>query len=356
MSLAFLDEEEALSPAGGDEPPFHPARDHQRQIMVRRAVGVGAIVLVLILIVLGIRGCLNARKERGFENYARDLNAIVAQSEQLSSDFFGRLSDPGNRSALSFEADIDTYRGSAESLASRVEDLDTPNELKGAQVELELAFELRRDALIGISDQISTALGNQGRDAVNSIAGYMNYFLASDVLYERARSEINAELEDQGIAEQVPESVFLADQRWLDPLEVSSALALVSGDKQATSGTHGLALYQTTVQPGDANLDPSSPATISGSGPFELDVQVQNQGDSEETDIGVSFELTGGAQTISGDASIPRIAAGAIQTASIPIDPTPDPGQQLTLEVTVQPVLGEQIAENNRSSYEITFG
>jgi hypothetical protein len=117
-----------------------------------------------------------------------------------------------------------------------------------------------------------------------------------------------------------------------------------------------LALYQTTVQPGDANLDPSSPATISGSGPFELDVQVQNQGDSEETDVVVSFELTGGAQTISGDGSIRRIAAGAIQTASIPIEATPDPGQQLTLEVTVQPVPGEQIAENNRSSYQITFG
>ena len=128
-------------------------------------------------------------------------------------------------------------------------------------------------------------------------------------------------------SETVPESVFLADQRWLDPLEVSSALALVSGDKQATSGTHGLALYQTTVQPGDVTLDPSSAATITGAGPPELDVQVQNQGDSEETDIGVTFELTGGAQTISGDATIPRIAAGEIQTASIPIDPAPGPGR-----------------------------
>jgi hypothetical protein len=349
--VAFLDEDEL------DAGPSSRRPDRQRQVMTRRVIAFGVAIMILILLVLAVRGCLNARKERGFENYARDLNAIVAQSDQLSQDFFGKLSDPGNLSALSFEAEIKSYRGSAEALASRVEDLDTPDELKGAQVELELAFELRRDALIGISDQISTALGNQGRNqAVNSIAGYMNYFLASDVLYERARSQINAELDDQGIAEQIPESVFLPEQRWLDPLEVSSALALVSGDKQATSGTHGLALYQTTVQPGDANLDPSSPATISGSGPFELDVQVQNQGDSEEGDIGVSYELTGGAQTISGDASIPRIAAGAIQTASIPIEPTPDPGQQLTLEVTVQPVLGEQIAENNRSSYQITFG
>ncbi len=355
--MAFLDEEEALTTRGGDEPPFRRERDHQRQIMVRRAMGVGVIVLLLILIVFGIRGCLDARKERSFENYARDLNAIAAQSQQLSDDFFTRLSDPGNRSALTFEAQIDTYRGSAESLASRVEELNTPDELKGAQSELELAVELRRDALIGISDQISVALGDQGRrEAVDSIAGYMRYFLASDVLYERARAQINAELQDQGIDATAPESIFLADQRWLDPLEVSSALALVSGEQQATSGTHGLALYQTTIQPGDVTLDPSSAATISGTGSPEIEVQVQNQGDSEEADIGVSFELTGGTQTISGDATIPRVAAGAIQTATIPIDPAPDSGQQLTLEVTVQPVLGEQIASNNRSTYQVTFG
>ena len=40
----------------------------------------------------------------------------------------------------------------------------------------------------------------------------MDYFLASDVLYERSAVEINAELEDQGISQEVPESVFLDGQ------------------------------------------------------------------------------------------------------------------------------------------------
>jgi hypothetical protein len=354
--VAFLDEEE-LAPPGGRGPSGGRGRDHQRQIMVRRAVGVGVVILILILLVVGIKGCLNARKERGFENYVRDLNAIAAQSKQLSEDFFNRLSDPGNLTPLSFEAEIKSYRGSAESLADRVESLDTPDELKGAQTELELAFQLRRDALTGISDNISTALGTQGRsDAVNAIADYMRYFLASDVLYQLARVQIDAVLEDEGIDEKAPESIFLTDpERWLDSLQVTSALAQVSGDKQATSGTHGLALYQTIVKPGDVNLDPTSPATISGGGPPQIDVEVQNQGDTEETEVGVSFELTGGAQTISGDTTIPRIAAGGIQTANLPIDPAPDTGQQLTLEITVTPVPGEQIADNNRSTYQITF-
>ena len=90
--LAFLDEEE-LAPPGGRGPSGGRGRDHQRQIMVRRAVGVGVVVLLLILLVLGIRGCLNARKERGFENYVRDLNAIAAQIEAA----LGGLLQPSQR-------------------------------------------------------------------------------------------------------------------------------------------------------------------------------------------------------------------------------------------------------------------
>ena len=324
--------------------------------MVRRAVGVGILVLVLILIVLGIRGCLNARKQRSFENYVSDLTAITTQTKQLSDDFFGRLSDPGNLSPLSFEAQIASDRGTDEALDARVHALDTPGDLDSAQNQLNLAYDLRSEALAGISDQMKTALGNAGRtEAVNSIANYMQYFLASDVLYSLARGQMNTVLDDQGISEKAPESVFMTDpQRWLDPLEVASALAAVSAHK-AASGTHGLALLQTTVKPGNVTLDPSTPATVSGGGTPSVDVQVQNQGSVEETNVGVSFQLTGGTQTITGTATIPRISAGAVQTASIPIQPAPDKGKQLNLEVIVQPVPGEQITNNNRSSYALTF-
>ena len=227
----------------------------------------------------GDQGCLNARKERNFENYVSDLKAITTQSNQLSDDFFNRLNDPGNLSPLSFEAEIKADRGTAESLASRVEALSTPDELKSAQNQLNFAFQQRSDAFTGISDNISTALGSQGRtQAVNAIAGYMQYFLASDILYKQAQPQIDSALKDQGIDEKAPDSVFLPSTDWLDPLKVSSALAMVSGGKQATSGTHGLALYQTTVKPGEVSLDPNTAATISGSGPPEVDVQVQNRG------------------------------------------------------------------------------
>jgi hypothetical protein len=326
--------------------------------MVRRAVGFGVLIVLLILIVLGIRGCLNARTERSYENYVSDLTAITTQTSQLSRDFFARLSDPGDLSPLSFEAQIAADRGTAADLDGRVHDLDTPGDLDSAQNQLNLAFDLRRDALTGISNQMKTALGDPGPEqnaAVDAIANYMQYFLASDVLYGLAQAKIDSVLDDQGIQEEAPASVFMTDpRRWLDPLEVSTALARVSAGK-AASGDHGLALLQTTVRPGNVTLDPNTAATISGGGTPGVDVQVQNQGSVDESNVAVSVQLTGGTQTITGTGTISRLAAGSIQTASIPIRPAPERNTQLTLEVTVQPVPGEQITNNNRSAYTLTF-
>jgi len=358
--LAFLDEEELAPPPGGTGPPSRRGgSDRQRQILLRRAIGIGVVVLILILIILGIKGCLSARKTRSFENYVSDLNAVAAQTNQLSGEFFGKLSDPGNLSALDFEAEIAADRGTAENLASRVDALDTPGELSDAQNELELSYSLRAQALTGISNQMSAALGNPSpaRDkALGSISDYMQYFLASDVLYRQAQDQINLELTDQGIDEKAPASVFMTDPtRWLDPLQVASALSSISTEKTA-KGSHGLALVQTTVKPGDVILSTDTPATVAGGNESpELEVQVSNQGSVDEKNVGVSFRLTGGPQTIDGSTTIPSIAAGAIQTATLPIKPAPAKDTLLTLEVTSIPVPGEQITTNNRFTYQVTF-
>ena len=358
--MAFLDEEELASPTGGGRPPSRRGPDRQRQILVRRAIGIGIVVVVLILIILGIKGCLDARKTRSFENYVSDLNAIASQTSQLSGDFFGKLNDPGTDSAVDFKSEIAADRGTAENLASRVDGLDTPGELSDAQNQLELAYQLRSQALTGISNQMSNALGNPGptrNKAIASISDYMQYFLASDVLYKQAQGQIDAELQNQGIDEQAPASVFMTDPtRWLDPLQVSTALSSISSGTQTTKGVHGLAIVQTTVKPGDVQLSTETPATISGgTSGAQINVQVSNGGSVTEKGVGVSYRLTGGPETSQGTATIGSIAAGAVQTAALPIHPAPPRNTPLTLEVTVNPVPGEQITTNNRFTYQLTF-
>jgi hypothetical protein len=343
--LAFLDEEELVPPSGGGRPPSRRGPDRQRQLLLRRALGIGIVVVILILIVLGIKGCLDARKTRSFENYVSDLNAVTSQTSQLS---------------VEFKSEIASDRGTAENLSSRVDALSTPGELSDAQSQLELAYQLRAQALTGISNQMSNALGNPGptRDkALSSISDYMQYFLASDVLYKQAQGQIDAELQNQGIDEKAPASVFMADPtRWLDPLQVSTALSSISSSTQTSKGVHGLAIVATTVKPGDVALTPDTPATISGgTSGAQINVQVSNGGSVDEKGVGVNFSLTGGPETIQGTATIGSIAVGSTQTAALPIKPAPPRNTPLTLEVTVNPVPGEQITTNNRFTYQLTF-
>jgi hypothetical protein len=358
--LAFLDEDE-LAPAEPGSRRF--GRDPQRQYLVRRVIALGVGVLILILLLLGIRGCLNARKERGFENYVSDLTAVVNESTQLSTGFFERLDNPPKgQTELSLQSAIAADRGTAEGLLTRVESLDAPDELKDAQSELVQAFELRRDALADIADQVPTALGNQDNDAATeAIAADMKELLASDVLYARAQADIKAVLEDEGIAAKPPpaDSVFIPDDRvaeLLDPLELTSLLTGAVGEAEATSGVHGTELQSTTLNPGGVVLTPDSLNTVTLSGKPEIEVAVLNGGDSEETDISVSFSLSGGAETIEGETTIDKIAAGGVGTATLAIDPEPEKGTELSLEVTVAPVPGETLTDNNTSTYPITFG
>src|SRR5439155_15887076 len=150
--------------------------DPRRQIMARRLVALGVVILILILVVLGVKGCLNARKERGFENYASDVNSVVAQTKQLSSDFFSQLSSPGKLSELSFRAQISADAGTAEGLLTNAQNLDTPDELKSAQGELVQSYELLRDGLAGIDSNMQDALSSDNvaaNKATNAIADYM---------------------------------------------------------------------------------------------------------------------------------------------------------------------------------------
>ena len=326
--------------------------------MVRRVIALGIGVLIIILLLLGVRGCLNARKERGFENYVTDLQDIAQQSNTLAAGFFGRLQDPpADSDPLTLEAQISSDRGTAESLLQRVENLDTPDELSDAQSEIEQTFELRRDALALIAEDISTALGEEGSDeAITRIAGAMRAFLASDVLYARGQHDIDEVLKEQEITEKVPDSVFLPEPvtRWLDRQQLTAVLSTFATASGAIQGTHGLALLSTTIEKTPLTADADNTVAI-GDSPPTITVEVQNQGDQPENDVTVTYALSGGAVPIEGESQITKIDAQGIQELKLPLEVTPDTDVPLTLEVEVQAVLGEQVSDNNAATYTVSF-
>jgi hypothetical protein len=317
--------------------------------MLRRALALGGGLLLLILLVLGVKGCLDARANRELGDYARNVTQIVEGTEQTSKRFFGKLEDPGNLSVTDFIAEVEADRSAIDTDRSRIEDLSAPGDMKRAQGNLELAYELRASAMDQIAEKMSTALGDAGAEkAMAGIAKQMQKLLAGDVVYETVvRPEVDGVLGDNGITDtSLAKSAFLPDEKWLEESTVSEALGAISGNSgSATPGVHGLGLVGVSVN--GSELVEGGATTVAGEEGVEVEVTVQNQGESTENGVSVSVSVEG--NTLKGE--IDEIAAGEEGTATIPLTPTPS--GEVTLEVEAEPVAGEQVTENNEATYTL---
>jgi len=317
--------------------------------MLRRGLALGGGLIVLIVIVLGVKGCLDARANRELSDYAGNVTDIVKETQQTSKNFFAKLDDPGALSVTDFVEQVNADSSAMDSYAQRVDSLGAPGDMGSAQNTLELVYQLRSNAMDEIAAKMSTALGDAGAaKATAGIANQMQKLLASDVLYETiVRPEIDGVLASNGVeGEDVPESEFLPDDKWLDESEVAAALGVTGGEEAETPGVHGTELIGVSVS--GTELSAEAPVSISAEGVLEVEVQVQNQGESAENGVTVSVTFNG--TTVEGD--IPSIEPGEVATATIPLTPTPK--GEVTLEVNVDPVPGESVTENNEASYAIT--
>jgi CARDB protein len=324
--------------------------------MLRRGLALGGGLIFLILVVLGVKGCLDARANRELSDYARNVTQIVEETQQTSKAFFGKFEEPGNLTVTDFVNEVQADRSAMDNYASRIDGLGAPGDMGRAQSNLEVVYELRSSAMTEIADKISTALGQAGaKKAAAAIANQMKKLLASDVLYETVvRPEINGVLESKGITgSEVPKSSFVPDgTKWLEVSTISEALASVSGSSAggtASPGVHGLGLVGVSINGTELSEEGTTISLGSEETP-EVEVKVQNQGESTENGVTVAVSVDGGhtlTQTIS------SIEPGEIAEATIPL--TPAPSGTVTIEVKVETVPGEEFSENNEASYTVTI-
>lgn len=320
--------------------------------MLRRGLALGGGLVVLIVIVLAVKGCLDARAHRELSDYARNVSQIVDETEQTTKDFFSKLEDPGNLSVTEFTNEVNADSSAMSGYATRIDGLSAPGDMGSAQSSLELVYELRASAMEKIAAKMSTALGDKGSTkATAAIAKQMQTLLASDVVYEEVvRPEINGVLATNGISgSDVPQSSVIPDPKWLESSAVEVALGLISGSESGeTSGIHGLGIGGVSVN--GVELVEGAPAVVGGEETPEVEVQVENQGESTENGVSVSVSVDGGSTL---EETIESIAAGETSSAVIPL--TPSPTGSVTLEIEVETVPGEKVPENNQASYTVTF-
>lgn len=360
-----------------DDPGVGPRRsgpehgfDHQTVVTRRIIAGVIALVLALILI-FGIRACLGARKAQAFEDYVADIGALVGESDQQGDALFALFEDPGTQSSVDVENTINGFRVESEQLIERARQIDVPDELSEAQGYLLQSLSFRSDGLSGLSENLPTALGDtEPEDAEERIAGQMQNFLTSDVIYsQRVLPAIQTGARDADLLERVadlPESQFLPDVSWLQLPTVENAIGSIKGEaptsggndpnEKVAPGLHGTGLQGVTVQPSGDKLSDGGVTTVDGTEGLSFEVEVQNQGENDEQNVAIRLTIDGGDAPIDISGEIPSIKVDETVALELPLTEGPPTNEDLTVDVTVEGVPGEENEDNNSAEYLVRFG
>lgn len=331
----------------------------QHTLMVRRRVAAGIGVVLLIVIILLVNGCLKGQKAQALKDYNRHAGQLAQEfDEHVSAPLFSSLTGASGKSALNVEVQIDQLRIQAQSITAHAKSLSVPGDMANAQRGLLLAFDLRVEGLTKVAALVPTALGGQGKQASTQIAGDMEIFLASDVIYsQRVAPLIQQTLASDGIhGLSTGSSHFLPNIGWLDPATVLARITgqTASAQKQAVTGNHGSALKGVTV--GATTLEPEPALNhIGGGSNPTLTVQVENSGEVAETNVKVDVTVTAGGKQFKASHVIEKTEPGKTVSVDIPVTGVPL-GAASKLQVNINGVPGENDLENNKSTYLAIFG
>ena len=327
---------------------------------MRRTIAAGAAVLVFILLVVAFKGCLNARKERSMQDYVRNANELVDLSKAESRRLFDILRAPSDQNqAVDRQNQANTLKVDSATLADRARNLAVPGQFSTAQDYFVESLELRRDALSVVAQELPGALAQEERRSSTArIAEMMQIFNGSDVLMKyRYREALKDALDEEQVTATLPTVgalTFLDDIQWLQPDYVADQISGIRGSSgTATPGLHGDGLG--TVSLGGVTLTPGGSATVQLTRDTAFDIQVVNQGDSTETDVGVTVTAGSGSDAIKLEETISEIAAGEAKNVSIPLTSQPPTGQNVPITVNVKPVPGEEVTDNNKAEFTVIF-
>ena len=326
------------------------------------AAGIGAVVLIVLAVL--IKGCLDDRSSTQLKEFNTKTSQLITDSDsQVSVPFFKELQGAASKPPTDLQDKVNQLGIVASEEVKQAEKLEAPDELKAAQASLVQTMKLRRDGVQSIAKDLQTAVSRNAGDsqrAVTAIAGQMRAFDASDVLYTLyVAPAIAKALDDAGIAvgaggEQIAQTHFLPDIKWLDPSYVSSQLTGTSSPSgTATPGTHGHVLD--SVSAGGQQLTTDSDNSVPGSPPPAFAVTFTNGGSVDESNVTITVKVEGGPNPITATKVVARTTAGQQQTVQVPLASAPPIGQPVTVTVTVGVVAGESNGDNNTQSFNVTF-
>lgn len=367
--MSFFDDDEPGTTRTRPRKPaaagMAPGSDPQ-QLLVRRLVAAGVGLVVILLLVFGVKGCLDSRKEQALKDYNRDVASLIGEADSNTDEFFNAVTTTGT-SPVEVQSQISQFRQRAKSQANQAQGFSVPDEMRPAQRSLLLSLGLLEETMGKVAEKILSALSKDSataEPAVVSITAEMQAFLAADVLYKRRTvALVKQVLDDNQIGGQtIQTSEFLPNLGWLEAPTVARRIradaargaGASTSSTEAAPGTHGHGLLGVSV--GDVTLTPGGSSRVPASSNVTFSAKVANQGENPETDVVVTVTITpsGGGKAVTARATIDQTAAGSEATVQIPLTQSPPIGSA-SVKVGVRKVNGEENTDNNSQEFVVIF-
>jgi outer membrane murein-binding lipoprotein Lpp len=374
IEFDFFDEPETEEATERARAPGRPAPGGPRRPirppagiipMLRLAGLIAFLILAAVLLVVLVRGCASDSKHAKYKSYIDDVRSLATGSGQIGTQLNRTLAATGIKESQ-LETRIRGYAAQQQQLVAQARELNSPGPLRVEHDHLIEALQLRASGLSRLADAFrQTATSKNATTAGRLLADQARLLVASDVNYDFYFQEpTQQELFNQGIRDigGVPNSTVFPNP------ELASTAALVNVWQRvhgaATGGTptglHGSALGSVTALPDGKKLTPGGSATdneISVSTDLAFQVAVENSGDSQEFNVGVTLTIQRSPRPIVLRKRIPTINSGETKTVTFTnIDLPADLfGQPTTIKVDIRPVPGETKTDNNSAEYPVIF-
>jgi outer membrane murein-binding lipoprotein Lpp len=350
-------------PPGG---PRRPVRPPQGLIPMLRLAGLIAfVILAVVLLVIGIRGCASSGKHAKYQGYIQNVRAIAKRSDQIGKDLNAALSATGIKEA-DLEAKINSLAAQEQQEVAQAVQLGPPGPLRVEHDHLIEVLKLRASGLSRLADAFrQTATSRSATTSGRLIADQARLLVASDVNWDFYFKEpTQLELQRQGISDigGVPGSSIIPNPDLASTLAMTQVWRRVHGAAtggSSVTGNHGSALVSVTALPDGKKLSASGAATdnqITASTDLAFRVVVSDSGDFQEFNVGVTLTIQKSPTPIVLRRKIDIINAGESKTVTFTnIDLRGLFGLPTTVKVDVAPVPGEKTTANNSADYKVIF-
>jgi outer membrane murein-binding lipoprotein Lpp len=345
--------------------PRRPMRPPAGFIPMLRLAGLIAfLILAVVLLVVLARGCASSSKHDKYDSYIGEVRKIAASSTQIGKQLNSTLAATGIKES-ELEAKIKGYADQEQQQVARARDLNPPGPLRVEHDHLIEVLGLRQSGLMRLADAFrQTATAKDATTAGRLIADQARLLVASDVFWNFYFKEpTQAELAHQDIRDigGVPGSTIFANPDLASTQAMMTVWQRVHGAATGgtVSGKHGSALGVVKALPDGKTLTAGASASdneITASTDLAFQVTVEDSGDFQEFNVGVTLTIQKSGKPIVKKKTIPVINAGETKTVTFTnIDINGLFGLPTTIKVDIQPVPGETTTTNNSAEYKVIF-